>query len=71
LKLIQTILSQTLNLGYVIISPAIDAYNAANKLPTNQQKAYDAAMAKANAQFDLAKPYLLKAVELNPNRTMH
>jgi tetratricopeptide (TPR) repeat protein len=55
-----------LNLGYVIISPAIDAYNAANKLPTNQQKAYDAAMAKANAQFDLAKPYLLKAVELNP-----
>jgi tetratricopeptide (TPR) repeat protein len=55
-----------LNLGYVIISPAIDAYNAANKLPTNQQKAYDAAMAKTNAQFDLAKPYLLKAVELNP-----
>ncbi|MES2064949.1 MAG: hypothetical protein V4456_23735 [Bacteroidota bacterium] len=55
-----------LNLGYVIISPAIDAYNAANKLPTNQQKAYDAAMAKANAQFDQAKPYLLKAVELNP-----
>nr|WP_157536378.1 tetratricopeptide repeat protein [Mucilaginibacter sp. L294] len=55
-----------LNLGYVIISPAIDAYNAANRLPTNQQKAYDAAIAKANAQFDLAKPYLLKAVELNP-----
>ncbi|RYU92321.1 hypothetical protein EWM62_02475 [Mucilaginibacter terrigena] len=55
-----------LNLGYVIISPAIDAYNAANKLPANQQKAYEAAMAKANAQFDLAKPYLLKAVELNP-----
>jgi tetratricopeptide (TPR) repeat protein len=55
-----------LNLGYVIISPAIDAYNAANKLPTNQQKAYDAAMAKANAQFDQAKPYLLKAAELNP-----
>lgn len=55
-----------LNLGYVIISPAIDSYNAANKLPANQQKAYDAAMAKANAQFDLAKPYLLKAVELNP-----
>ncbi|QHS57134.1 hypothetical protein GWR56_16905 [Mucilaginibacter sp. 14171R-50] len=55
-----------LNMGYVIISPAIEAYNAANKLPSNQQKAYDAAMAKANAQFDLAKPYLLKAVELNP-----
>ena len=56
----------TLNLGYVIISPAIDMYNAANKLPSNQQKAYEAAMAKANAQFDMGKPYLLKAVELNP-----
>ena len=56
-----------LNLGYVIISPAIDSYNAANKLPTNQQKAYDVAIAKANAQFDLAKPYLLKAVELKPD----
>jgi tetratricopeptide (TPR) repeat protein len=56
-----------LNLGYVIISPAIDEYNAANKLPTNQQKAYDAAIAKANTQFDLAKPYLLKAVELKPD----
>ncbi len=55
-----------LNMGYIIISPAIDIYNNANKLPTNQQKAYDVAMAKANAQFDLAKPYLLKAVELQP-----
>lgn len=55
-----------LNLGYVLINPAIDMYNAANKLPANQQKAYDAAVAKAGAQFDLAKPYLLKAVELNP-----
>jgi tetratricopeptide (TPR) repeat protein len=55
-----------LNMGYVIIAPAIDSYNAANKLPANQQKAYDAAMAKATAQFDQAKPYLLKAVELNP-----
>ncbi|MDN3548045.1 tetratricopeptide repeat protein [Mucilaginibacter aquaedulcis] len=55
-----------LNLGYVTLNPAIDAYNAANKLPANKQKEYDAAIAKANAQFDLAKPYLLKAVELNP-----
>jgi Flp pilus assembly protein TadD len=55
-----------LNLGYVIIAPAIDSYNAANKLPANKQKEYDAAIAKSNAQFDLAKPYLLKAVELNP-----
>src|ERR1700749_4753544 len=55
-----------LNLGYVLLNPAIDMYNAANKLPASQQKAYDAAVAKAGAQFDLAKPYLQKAVELNP-----
>lgn len=55
-----------LNIGYVSISPAIDLYNAANQLPVNQQKEYDAAVAKAKAQFDIAKPYLLKAIELNP-----
>jgi Tetratricopeptide repeat len=55
-----------LNLGYVIIAPAIDIYNDAQQLPTTQQKAYDAEMAKAATQFDLAKPYVLKAVELNP-----
>lgn len=55
-----------LNLGYVILNPAIDAYNAANKLPANKQKEYDAAIAKANVQFDMAKPYLVKAVELQP-----
>ncbi len=55
-----------LNLGYVTIKPAIDDYNAANLLPANQQKAYDAAVAKSMAEFDAAKPYLLKAVELKP-----
>lgn len=55
-----------LNLGYVIIAPAIDSYNAANRLPANKQKEYEAAIAKAKVQFELAKPYLLKAVELNP-----
>ncbi len=55
-----------LNLGYVIINPAIDEYNAANKLPANKQKEYDAAIAKAKAQFELAKPYLQKAKDLNP-----
>jgi len=55
-----------LNLGYVIISPAIYSYNEARKLPANKQKEYEAAIAKAIAQFDLAKPYLVKAVELNP-----
>jgi len=55
-----------LNIGYDLINPAIDTYNAANQLPGNKQKEYDAAIAKSNALFDLAKPYLLKAVELNP-----
>jgi len=58
-----------LNLGYVLMKPAIDTYNAANLLPANKQKEYDQQMAKAGAEFDLAKPYLLKAVELNPKST--
>jgi len=36
------------------------------KLPANQQKQYEAMRAKADAQFDLALPYLQKAVALNP-----
>jgi hypothetical protein len=55
-----------LNLGYVLMRPAIDTYNAANNLPANKQKEYEQQIAKAGAQFDLAKPYLLKAVEINP-----
>ena len=55
-----------LNLGYVIMKPGINMYNDAGKLPANKQKEYDAAVAKAMAQFDLAKPYLQKAVDLNP-----
>ena len=58
-----------MNLGYDLINPAIDTYNAANQLPANKQKEYDAQIVKANALFDLAKPYLLKAVELNPKST--
>lgn len=53
-----------LNLGYVTMAPAIDTYNSAQFV--NDQKTYDALMNKANAQFASAKPYLLKAVELNP-----
>jgi tetratricopeptide (TPR) repeat protein len=55
-----------LNLGYVIINPAIDDYNAARLLPQNKQKEYEAAIAKAKAQFEVARPYLQKAAELNP-----
>lgn len=55
-----------LNLGYVLINPAIDMYNAANKLPVSKQKEYDAAVAKSGALFDAAKPFLQKAVDLQP-----
>jgi Tfp pilus assembly protein PilF len=53
-----------LNLGYVLLSPAIDMYNSANK-----QKEFDAAVAKSSELFDLAKPYLLKAVDIDPKST--
>jgi tetratricopeptide (TPR) repeat protein len=53
-----------LNLGYVYIAPAIDNYNAAQFI--NDNKAYNDAMAKVKMRLDQAKPYLLKAVELNP-----
>jgi hypothetical protein len=62
-------LEANLNMGYVSIKPAIDMYNEANQLPTNKQKEYDAEMAKATAQADIGKPYLLKAVDINPKST--
>ncbi len=55
-----------LNLGFVIMSPAIDMFNAANKLPASKQKEYTAAIAKSNALFAKAEPYILKATEVNP-----
>jgi len=55
-----------LNLGFVIMSPAIDMFNAANKLPASKQKEYTAAIAKSNALFTKAEPYILKATEVNP-----
>jgi tetratricopeptide (TPR) repeat protein len=54
------------NLGYVLMRPAIDLYNVARNLPASKEKEYQATLTKANAQFDLAKPYLQKAVDLNP-----
>jgi len=54
------------NMGYVLITPGIDLFNQANKLPQNKAKEYAAQKAKAMAYFEKAKPYLDKAVELNP-----
>ncbi|UEG55233.1 tetratricopeptide repeat protein [Mucilaginibacter daejeonensis] len=55
-----------LNMGYVLMTPAVDDYNTANKLPQAKQKEYNALMAKVTAAVDKAKPYLEKAVELDP-----
>ncbi len=55
-----------MNLGYVLMRPALDIYNAAQALPTNKQKEYDAALATSNSMLDQAKPYLQKAVDLKP-----
>jgi hypothetical protein len=56
-----------LNLGFALLSPAIDSYNYANNyLPPAKQKEYNAMLAKSTAQSDLAKPYLVKATELKP-----
>jgi len=55
-----------LNIGYVLMIPGIDAYNDAQQLPTSKQKEYDAAVAKSGQMLDVAKPYILKAIELEP-----
>ena len=55
-----------LNAGYDLEKPAIDDFNAANQTPANKPKEFDALIAKADMEFETSKPYLLKAVELNP-----
>jgi len=54
------------SLGFALITPGVDDFNAANALPSANQKEYVAMMAKSVAQIEKAKPFLLKAVELNP-----
>ncbi|MDT3401489.1 tetratricopeptide repeat protein [Mucilaginibacter terrae] len=56
-----------LNMGYILMSPAVDDYNTANKLPMTKQKEFNAMMAKVTAAADRAKPYLEKAVQLKPD----
>lgn len=55
-----------LNMGYILMTSAVEDFNSANKLPMTKQKEYNALMAKVNAAADRAKPYLEKAVELQP-----
>lgn len=54
-----------LNLGYLLLNPAIDAYNTATKLPANKQKEYNDEMVKVKKMFDIAKEYVQKAVDLD------
>jgi len=56
----------TLNLGWVLLSPALKLHNEANKLPASKQKEYDDDMKKAKALFEIAKPVLQKAVDIKP-----
>jgi len=56
-----------MNLGITLMQPALDVFNAAQKLPSTAQKQYDAEMAKSDKMLDPAKPYLQKAVDLKPN----
>ncbi len=59
-----------LNLGNALMKPAIQTYNDAQNLPsTATVKQYADLRLKADAQFDIAKPYLQKAVELDPKST--
>lgn len=62
-----TYASAYLNLAGILINRGIDTYNAANKLPVNKQKEYEETLKKAHAQFDIAYPYLQKAVDLDPS----
>lgn len=57
----------SLNLGYVLLNPAIINFNAAQKLDATKQKQYDAYMAKAKASLNAAKPVILRTLEINPN----
>ncbi|WP_448699091.1 tetratricopeptide repeat protein [Mucilaginibacter sp. AW1-3] len=56
----------SLNLGYILLNPGITEFNAAQKLPPSKQKEYDAAMARATASFNAAKPVILRTTEINP-----
>ncbi len=55
-----------LNMGYILMRPAIELFNQARLMPANKQKEYEAVRIKADALFDLARPYLQKAVDINP-----
>lgn len=55
------------NIGLCYLNPGIDIFNKANTLPPKApQSQYDAIMKQAAVKFDAAKPYLEKAVTIDP-----
>jgi len=60
------------NIGLCYLNPGIDIFNKANTMPTSKtnpkasQAQYDALSKQAIGMFDQAKPYLEKAVALDP-----
>jgi len=54
------------NLGAIYFNQAASTIAAANKLPANKVKEYDAAVVKFKKQLEDSKPYLEKALSINP-----
>jgi len=54
------------NLGAIYFNQAAATIAAANKLPANKVKEYDAAVVKFKKQLEESKPYLEKASSINP-----
>lgn len=58
-----------LNLGVMEYNKAIEMAKAANDIPTNKPKEYDAAIDAAYEQMNLAIPYFEKANQIKPEDT--
>lgn len=56
-----------LNLGVQVYNKAVEMAKAANDIPANKPKEYDAAIAAAFDQMNLAVPYFEKAYSIKPN----
>lgn len=52
------------NMGAVYYNKAVSHYTAANEIPPSEQDAYEAEIAKAKEQLQLALPFLERAYEL-------
>ena len=56
-----------LNLGVQVYNKAVEMAKAANDIPANKPKEYDAAIAAAFEQMNKAVPYFEKAHNINPS----